>query len=58
MTNHKVAEILACVGTHGTPPSPQHVLAMLTYFYLNELLVQTIRIPLGVPVGVPMVQRG
>jgi len=54
MTNHKVAETLACVGTHGPPPSPRHVLAMSPYFYWNGLLVQTIRIPWGVLVGVPM----
>ena len=44
--------------TQGTLGAPLHLLAMLTYFYGNELLVQTISIPLGVPVGVPMVQRG
>jgi hypothetical protein len=55
------------VRTQGTPPSPRHMLAMSPYFYLNELLVQVIRTPLGKqaeetlwshPLGYPCVYVG
>jgi hypothetical protein len=45
------------VRTQGTPPSPRHMLAMSPYFYLNELLVQVIRTPLGKHAKYPLVLR-
>ena len=37
------------IGTIGSRGPPTYTLAMSPYFYVNELLVQSIRIPLGYP---------